>query len=590
MNKSWQKNLHNIGSSSALSASGIKSIVDEMKGLDEKSVFLDLGSGSGFVCIYIAMVHKCMCYGVEIESDIVGDAQGYAESAGVTDLCRFECADIRCLSKDWLKDKKITHVYAFDKVFMQNTFDAMVAMVARCTSIKTVVSNRKAKSWNDVYEDIQSKNNSNTILSAWSLYDGKAVSLRMAGGAGQSFTFRVLSTTEPAPNPNRDTMTPLPEQPDGSDTEDEVVDIVNPPVKEKKKDKRKSSKPRSRKRKEETRDAPKQKKQKKSKTVNEKPKQKKKDKERKEEKDDEKAKESKYDSSPPVQSSQSLDWKKKGQELAKQYYGYRELARQLVKLTIEPKDPYCCGDETCPIGQHKSSSDPACYSLGPCIICNEKCSDIHCHELFLPSEVVIPQSLPHDASEDLKKAMARGGAMEKSLALYFENVLGVPRTHEIYSHIDDVISFYGFAEHINSREMNSKNAESHWNPVPLRSDLQVCTEWIASFDHAEGCFTKRTVNDPGVICCILFCGTCKQGHNKHHHKGAVTGRRTACLTLNEPDASMKLIPLVVSLQDELVDKMLNLKKKRKDLNKVRKCTSDPKSKKKKTAKKVKTFA
>ena len=99
-----------------------------------RSVFLDLGSGVGIPSIYVALRFGVRTIGVERCPDLVDLANQFAASAGVAHLCRFVCADVCRLGPQWFCDERISHIFAFDARFGDETLQKMYRVLGRVKS------------------------------------------------------------------------------------------------------------------------------------------------------------------------------------------------------------------------------------------------------------------------------------------------------------------------------------------------------------------------------------------------------------------------------------------------------------------------
>ena len=143
----FRRSLLSAGSNNSPRPTKLKAILTAM-GLDKDSVFADLGCGVGLPCIYAALLFGCKTYGVDLDLDLVSAAREYAEDAGIgLKLCTFEHANILHLTPDWFDERKITHVFAFDEVFLPSVFERMRELVVQSTTPRVVAStNRPAGS------------------------------------------------------------------------------------------------------------------------------------------------------------------------------------------------------------------------------------------------------------------------------------------------------------------------------------------------------------------------------------------------------------------------------------------------------------
>jgi len=134
----WRANLLSGGSNNSISYAGVKALVAKLTRKHRfhrnRSVFLDLGSGVGIPSIYVALRFGVRTIGVERCPDLVDLANQFAASAGVAHLCRFVCADVCRLGPQWYSDERISHIFAFDARFGDETLQKMYRVLGRVKS------------------------------------------------------------------------------------------------------------------------------------------------------------------------------------------------------------------------------------------------------------------------------------------------------------------------------------------------------------------------------------------------------------------------------------------------------------------------
>lgn len=90
--------------------SSVEIIVDLLRGIgteDPARRVFDLGCGKGTVAVSLARENGCHVYGIDGFEPFIAEARRRATSAGVAELCKFECGDMR---------KAVAHVRGFDAV------------------------------------------------------------------------------------------------------------------------------------------------------------------------------------------------------------------------------------------------------------------------------------------------------------------------------------------------------------------------------------------------------------------------------------------------------------------------------------------
>lgn len=126
--RKWRKDLKSGGSNNSTTYSGLKKVFDSMhlvRPFTAQSVFVDMGSGAGIPCIYIAMRFGCKVYGIEYDSDLVNIAKKYARESGVENLCFFEAKDFSTMRPVWFENRQVTHTFAFDGVYSPEVWDSL---------------------------------------------------------------------------------------------------------------------------------------------------------------------------------------------------------------------------------------------------------------------------------------------------------------------------------------------------------------------------------------------------------------------------------------------------------------------------------
>lgn len=124
----WMKDLTSGGSNNSISYGGLKRVIDAMNNvtpITKKSVFIDMGSGAGIPCIYVALKYGCHTIGIEYDAKLVAIARKYAKQNGVEHLCTFVAKDFNDLPKNYLEDKKVSHLFTYDGVFNSNVWNPL---------------------------------------------------------------------------------------------------------------------------------------------------------------------------------------------------------------------------------------------------------------------------------------------------------------------------------------------------------------------------------------------------------------------------------------------------------------------------------
>lgn len=130
MVQKWLDNLYSEGSNNSLTACGIEDVVEHLSRVKafhkDLSCFVDMGSGCGLPCIYVAKRYGCRVVGVEKEAHLVALAREYAKEAGVANLCEFFCCNFETLDPGWLAHMiRPTHMFIFDAVFRSETWNVL---------------------------------------------------------------------------------------------------------------------------------------------------------------------------------------------------------------------------------------------------------------------------------------------------------------------------------------------------------------------------------------------------------------------------------------------------------------------------------
>lgn len=126
--RKWQNELVSGGSNNATTFSGLKRVVDAMHAVrpfTSRSAFVDMGSGAGIACIYVAMRFGCKTYGIEYDSELVSIAKQYSKASNVEDLCSFEDKDFTEKRPVWFENRGITHTFTYDGVFSSNVWNPL---------------------------------------------------------------------------------------------------------------------------------------------------------------------------------------------------------------------------------------------------------------------------------------------------------------------------------------------------------------------------------------------------------------------------------------------------------------------------------
>lgn len=118
----WRKNLLSGGSNNAITHAGAVNIINALTKYGARltkrsSKLLDIGSGCGLPCIYVAPRYDVPCIGIEKDKDLVSLAKTYADEAGVSELCTFLHQDATHIAPRWLAKQGISHVLSFDARF-----------------------------------------------------------------------------------------------------------------------------------------------------------------------------------------------------------------------------------------------------------------------------------------------------------------------------------------------------------------------------------------------------------------------------------------------------------------------------------------
>ena len=180
--KKWRGDLLSGGTNNSISYAGGKAVVVKLTRKHpfarRRSVFVDLGSGAGIPCIYVALRFGVRCIGVEKCQSLVDLAEKFAVKAGVAHLCRFVCADVCSLDSQWYADEGITHVFAFDARFGEAVLTKMYAILERVeTPLVGCSPISSRRHWPSTFSQI----------------GGSSRSLKMTGRGASSFKFGVWS-------------------------------------------------------------------------------------------------------------------------------------------------------------------------------------------------------------------------------------------------------------------------------------------------------------------------------------------------------------------------------------------------------------
>lgn len=177
LNSELCRSLFGDGVNAGSTASGVQEIVrllDQAKKITRDSVFVDFGCSVGGVCMYIAARFGCRVIGIEKDANTVelgrnflqgerhlkkkrgrkrknqlteGDREGIKPSSvpvAVTKLCRFIVGDFtEVVDGDFLHQKGVTHVFAYDAVFSPEPWHKLFDMLAAGPPIVGVSCARK---------------------------------------------------------------------------------------------------------------------------------------------------------------------------------------------------------------------------------------------------------------------------------------------------------------------------------------------------------------------------------------------------------------------------------------------------------------
>jgi hypothetical protein len=135
------------GSNNAPRMSGLVKVLEQMK-LDKNSVFVDFGSGFGLPSIAACLLYGCRCYGVDCDSVMVEKSNEFQALVGLgSDQCTFSLLNLKHLDTKWIQDRKITHVYTFDKVIAPEEWNIMQKAVSSVPAVVSIASNFAVSYW-----------------------------------------------------------------------------------------------------------------------------------------------------------------------------------------------------------------------------------------------------------------------------------------------------------------------------------------------------------------------------------------------------------------------------------------------------------
>lgn len=196
------QSLRNKGSTTAIRFGSLFTLLERME-LTPDSVLLDIGCGSGFPSIVAAKLWKCTSYGFDVDEELVDQAEKNARRLGVADRCIFGMMDVMDLTSDWLKTRKITHVYWFDKVFPVEAWNhtADVLSEGKTPTIKVIADN-----YNDSFAGYRRAEGDDIV----------SVSMSPSGEGKTFYIQRQEAPTKPE----------LPQEPEEEDSDDDVILIT----------------------------------------------------------------------------------------------------------------------------------------------------------------------------------------------------------------------------------------------------------------------------------------------------------------------------------------------------------------------------
>jgi hypothetical protein len=123
------------GSNNSPTQTALVRILDSMN-INQQSVFLDAGSGFGIPCIAANLLYNCTSIGVDFDHSLVVKAGQVAYSCGA--ICQFYHMNIRHLTPAWLHHRGVTHIYAFDKVILPQTWNVYIDNIIQYATMGTL--------------------------------------------------------------------------------------------------------------------------------------------------------------------------------------------------------------------------------------------------------------------------------------------------------------------------------------------------------------------------------------------------------------------------------------------------------------------
>jgi SAM-dependent methyltransferase len=139
----WRANPVSGGTNNSISAAGIQVIAKKLhakRSFNSYAVFLDIGSGAGIPCIYMALKFGIRCIGIEKSPELVTIAKAYATLAGLSeDRCRFLCKDAATdLSSNFYVKHGVSHVMVFDACFGADALERLYRRLSRTKDFNLV--------------------------------------------------------------------------------------------------------------------------------------------------------------------------------------------------------------------------------------------------------------------------------------------------------------------------------------------------------------------------------------------------------------------------------------------------------------------